>query len=220
MTHFHKSIYSCRKQNKVSPTEAWNTPELLKKVIENRTIYCNELSTHNVARGFERSFIAPRISIFQPSLARYLLQKYATEAKTVLDPMAGYSGRMLGSCSLGLQYTGYDVNQTTVTEANEIIKFLDLNATYQCLSIEENNDSKEYDVLLSCPPYRNKEIWQDGFTYNSADYYIEMCLSKFNCKMFIFVVDETEKYKEFVSEDLIRAGHLSKNKEQIIVINR
>ena len=219
VTMFHKSIYSSHKAGRSSPLEAWSDENLLRQCIENRIIYISKWSSYNIARGFEKNKIAPRVSVFQPSLARYLLQRYAPEAKTVLDPMAGFSGRMLGTCSLGMNYTGYDVSSVATKEANLIIDFLKLDAEYIQADVHTLDIRRNYDVLLACPPYGNKEIWEVDKEYQSTDYYIELCLSKFKCKTMIFVVDLTEKYQENIIEEVVNKGHFGEKKEIVLVFN-
>jgi tRNA G10 N-methylase Trm11 len=219
VTQFHRSIYCCRVTKQISPFQAWNTPELLLKCIENRFVYRSVLSTQQIARGFERNKLAPRITIFQPSLARYLLSKYAPEAKTVVDPFSGFSGRMLGTASLGMSYAGYDIKEETINESKQIIDFLDLkNCSVSVADFETNIDNKEYDVLLTCPPYTNKEIWLDNQNCQKADYYIEHCLRKFNAKIYVFVVDKTIHP---IIEHIGRRSHMSeRSKESVVVFRR
>jgi hypothetical protein len=221
MTHFHKSVYHCHCKNKPSPFKAWHDPDLLYECIKNRFVYKSTLSTQQIARGFEKNKIAPRVSLFQPSLVRYLLSKYAPEAKTVVDPFSGFSGRMLGTVSLGLSYTGYDINETSVKESNEIIKFLDIGdlAKISCQSVEDYDSDVVYDVLLTCPPYGNKEIWEEGKSYNDADYYIEQCLNRVKANVYIFVVDKTVRFKDFLKDSVKKRTYLSSSNESILIVD-
>jgi hypothetical protein len=97
MTRFHPSLYHNHLSGKISPYDAWSDPVLLWKCIENRFVYKSQLSTQQIARGFEKNKLAPRVTVFQPAHARYLLQKYGGEFETVIDPFSGFSGRMLGT---------------------------------------------------------------------------------------------------------------------------
>lgn len=220
ITNFHKSIYRSRCGNHPSPFEAWSNPELLLKCIENRFVYKSSLSSQQVARGFERNKIAPRVTVFQPSLARYILDKYANDAKTVVDPCSGFSGRMLGAASLNKNYTGYDINENTISESREIIKFLKLgDVSLSVADLEKNTDFKEYDVLFTCPPYGDKERWEDRH-YHPAEYYIDKILRNFKAKKYIFVVDNPGKYSEHVVELIGRKSHLAESNEKIVIIDK
>lgn len=48
------------------------------------------------------------VVMFKSTTAKYLYQKY--NATSVLDPTAGWGGRMLGAWALGIDYTGIDTN--------------------------------------------------------------------------------------------------------------
>lgn len=113
-----------------------------------------------------------------------------------------------------------DINEKTVEESQEVIRFLNLgDATVTHCAIEDNTDGREYDVLLSCPPYGFKEIWQEGVMYHNEDYYIDLCIKKFKCKTMIFVVNETIRHKDFIVEGVKNISHMSKNAEKVVVID-
>ena len=223
ITSFHKSVFTSRRGNKKSPIEAWQSPELLRRSVENRVIYHGipNLSSHDITRGFCVSSIAPRVSVFQPALAKKLLSTYAYDAKSVLDPFSGFSGRMLGATSLGMSYTGSDIREETIKEATQIVDFLKLkNVTLSISSIEDLYDINEYYALITCPPYGNTEIWFDGQSSQDEDHYIDLCLQKFNCKVFIFIVKDTNRYKEHVVKSIKNLSHISNSDEQVIVIKK
>ena len=216
ITNFHKSIWHCHVKNKPSPYEAWYNKDLLKKCIENRFIYKSVLSSQNVLNGFNICKIAPKISLFNPNIAKYLIKKYLNNYQTVFDPFSGYSGRMLGCCSLNKKYIGQDVNEITINESVEIKNFLHLDSELSCKDIFES--SGEYDCLFTCPPYGDKENWNQVIKNISCDQWIDECLKRFRCKNYLFVVDNTEKYKNNVVEEICNKSHFGLNTEKIILI--
>ena len=216
ITNFHKSIWHCHVKNKPSPYEAWYNKDLLKKCIENRFIYKSVLSSQNVLNGFNICKIAPKISLFNPNIAKYLIKKYLNNYQTVFDPFSGYSGRMLGCCSLNKKYIGQDVNEITINESVEIKNFLHLDSELSCKDIFES--SGEYDCLFTCPPYGDKENWNQVIKNISCDQWIDECLKRFKCKNYLFVVDKTEKYKNNVVEEICNKSHFGLNTEKIILI--
>lgn len=218
ITNFHKSIWKCHLKNKPSPFDAWNNPKLLRKCIENRFIYKSVLSTQNILHGFNICKIAPKISLFSPNIAKYLIKKYLNEYSEIFDPFCGYSGRMLGCCALNKKYIGNDINQITIGEANQIKDYLKLNADLNCIDIFKNVGT--YNCLFTCPPYNDKENWNENIKNLSCDEWIDICLSHFNCKKYLFVVDKTEKYKDFVIEKIENNSHFNTNKEKIILIKQ
>lgn len=217
ITNFHSSIWKCHLKNKPSPYDAWNDKLLLRKCIENRFIYKSVLSSQNVLNGFNICKIAPKISLFNPVIAKYLCKKYMGEFNTIFDPFSGYSGRMLGCCSCGKKYIGQDINEITINESKKIINFLNLNCELYCKDIFNSNGT--YDCLFTCPPYNDKENWCQDIKNLTCDEWIDICLSHFKCKKYIFVVDDTIKYKNNIIETIKNKSHFSNNYEKIILIN-
>jgi hypothetical protein len=216
--NFHKSIWKCNLNGKLSPFEAWNDKEMLKKCVMNRFIYESKLSSQNILRGFNVCKLAPKVSVFNPSLASHLVKKYLDSYDEVFDPMSGFSGRMLGVCANNKKYIGQDINQITIDESSKIIDFLNLNAkitTKDCL-----DDYGKYDCLFTCPPYRNKENWCQEIKNFSCDEWIDECLKRYDCKTYMFVVDETTKYKENIVETLENCSHFGVNNEYVILIKK
>ena len=219
ISQYHKSIYDAHVGNYVSPKAAWYDDNLLKKVIKNRLIYKNDVDPYKIMKGFNISKICPRVSIFNPVLARYICNKYLSQYSQVFDPFSGYSGRLLGVSSTGKQYVGQDLNQIAVSESNQIIKDLDLNsATVNMKDILSSSGS--YDCLLTCPPYNNKETYNKETVYKSCDDWIDECLQRFDCNRYVFVVDQTTKYLGNVVEEIKSTSHFCKVKELLIVIDK
>lgn len=217
--HHHESIYSAHVGNKPSPLEGWYDDTILKKVIANRLIYVNTVEPSKILKGLYISKLAPRVSIFNPVLAKYLTNKYLSAFTTVFDPFSGYSGRLLGVSSLGKAYIGQDLNIKVVDESNQIIQSLGLtNALVTTKDILGSYG--EYDCLLTCPPYSNKEIYNSETIFKSCDAWISECLQRFKCNRYVFVVDHTESYSNYVVESIFTKSHLNNVSEYVIVIDR
>lgn len=216
--HFHPSIWKANRDRSISPYEAWQKDDLLIKCIKNRIIYkgCN-LDRSKVLAGFSINKIAPKVSLFNPNLAKYIVDKYLSDYNIIFDPCSGYSGRMLGVCSLGKRYIGQDINSETVEESNNIIKYFNLDASIECKDLLK--DSGEYECLFTCSPYGSKEKWNQEIENKSCDEWIEEILSRYKCKEYIFVVDKTEKYLDYIVEELKNKSHFGSNLEYIIKIS-
>lgn len=218
--HFHKSIYDAKVGNYPSIREAWDNDDILKKVIQNRMIYQNDIDPSKILAGFYISKIVPKVSIFNPVLARYLTIKYLSEFNTVVDPFSGFSGRLLGVCSTGKKYLGSDLNENAVKEANEIIKFHQLNAIVCERDILDVYDQPVYcDCLLTCPPYFRKESYSDETEYKTCDEWIELILDNFKCKRYVFVVDTVSEFKENIVEDIVTKSYFNNITEHVVVID-
>lgn len=218
--NYHPSIWRCNIKDHLAPIDAWNNPEIMYRVILNRLKYLNreDLTLFNIRSGLTISKIAPKVSIFRPALAKYLLKKYLNEYNVVFDPCAGFSGRLLGTMALNKYYIGQDINSITVRESNDLIKDFNFNA-----EIHLNDsiyDSGVYDCLFTCPPYGDKEVWHQDIEILPTDEWIETCLRNFKCEKYLFVVDNTEKYKDFIVEDIVNKSHMSKNTEKVLLISK
>ena len=216
--NFHKSLYDVKVGN-VSVRKAWEDDKLLRKVIENRLIYKNNVDPSKVLQGFNISKVCPIASIFNPILAKHLVETYLNEFNEVFDPFSGFSGRMLGVASLGKKYKGQDLNPNAVKESNEIIKFLNL-SNAEVSQKDVLKSSGTYECLLTCPPYNRKEVYNKEVVFKTCDGWIEECLSRFKCRRYVFVVDETSKFKDNIVEEIKKSSHLTNTTECVVVVDR
>lgn len=218
--HFHKSVYSARVGKYKSILEAWYDDELLRKVIKNRMIYRNNVDPSKILSGFYISKVIPKVSIFNPVLAKYLTEKYLPEFHTVTDPFSGFSGRLLGVCATGRHYTGYDLNSKAVSEASEIIKFHNLDATVSVKDIISDSTSISAECILTCPPYYDKETYSVETEYRKCEEWIDLVMSRYSCKKYVFVVDDAGKYSKYISETITTKSHYNSIKEYVVVISK
>ena len=217
--HYHRSIYDCKKNNLPSPKEAWYNDTLLKRIIKNRLIYVNDVDPSKILTGFNISGTAKTISIFNPVLAKYIISKYLNDYNEIFDPFSGFSGRLLGASSLNKKYIGYDINEKAISESNEIIKFLKLDKA-SITKRDVLDGIGQYESLLTCPPYKDKEIYNKEKVFKECDLWIDEILKRYKCKRYVFVVDETVKYKEYIKETITNTSHFGTNNEYIIVIDQ
>lgn len=225
--HFHPSIYQANTKGNMSPYEAWYNDDLLRQVIENRIIYQTHLNPNKILQGFNISKIAPKVSVFSAGRAKILINKYLNTSNEIFDPFSGFSGRMLGTISLGKRYIGEDISGIHVNESNRMIEFLtdykdivgNFNATVSCSNVLSSYGS--YECLFTCPPYEDKEQWLNvPVDARTCDDWIDECLNRFNCKRYLFVVDYTYKYNDYVVDKIINKSHFSNNAELVILIER
>lgn len=216
--NFHESIWEARVGSNISPVECWNNKELLEKTVRNRMIYSSRLSSQCIVDGFNVSKIAPKVSVFNPMLAKHLIETHLKleYGKEIFDPFSGFSGRMLGACALGIKYIGQDINQKHVDESNKIIDALNLNAVVTCKNVLDSQGV--YYSLFTCPPYNLKEIWNNKEINMSSDEWVDICMKNFLCREYLFVVDWTEKYKDFIVETIDNRSHFSNKKEYVLWI--
>lgn len=217
---FHPSIWRCHIANRPSPLKAWHSEDIMSRVIANRLKYLktNVLSPNNLLTGLSVTKLAPKVSIFRPAIAKYLVQKYLNDFSTIFDPCAGFSGRMLGVCSVNKKYIGQDINSITIKEANQLKDFLRLDA--KLLVKDSLYASDDYECLFTCPPYGSKENWCQEIEELSADEWIDVCLQNYGCARYLFVVDKTEKYQSQVVEELQNKSHFGTASELVILVDK
>jgi len=108
------------------------------------------------------------VVMFKSTTAKYLYQKY--NATSVLDPTAGWGGRMLGAWALGIDYTGIDTNTNMKPAYDSMIDVLDnktpaifekpnLQMIWQS-ALDVDFSKLDYDFVLISPPYVNLEIYE------------------------------------------------------------
>lgn len=214
--NYHKSIWHANREHMMSPVACWKDKNMLTKAVKNRIVYASSLSSQQIAKGFNISGIAKTVSVFNASLAKYIVETYLSAHDVVFDPFSGFSGRMLGVCAAGKRYIGQDMNEIHVKESNEIIQKFNLNAQVTCDDVFHSTG--KYDCLFTCSPYHLKEQWNMKETDMSCDEWIDECVARFNCKQYAFVVDETVKYKDNIAMSITNKSHFGSNDEYLILL--
>jgi hypothetical protein len=146
-------------------SQLWKNTSILEKVLRwNRkshsTPYLSELR-----RGIYFCAGLTKVTMYRPQMAKMIVDYY--KAKNVLDPCAGWGGRMLGAVAAGAQYTCFDPCINTATELKGIS--WDLHSLTR-IKPEVFRDGVEnitryippinaFDLILSSPPYFNLEIY-------------------------------------------------------------
>jgi 16S rRNA G966 N2-methylase RsmD len=136
-------------------------------------------------------------SIFDPVICEIIYKWFAK--CNVLDPFAGGSVRGIVANKLGFKYTGIELRQEQVESNREqALNILEVNNQPQwyCGDSEIILDEliPKYDLLFSCPPYMDLEIYSD----------LENDLSNMNDENFII------KYESIIKkscEKLIDGGY-------------
>lgn len=214
--HYFKNIFVSRVGRHKSPVEGWSDEGIIKRVISNRLQYKGRWSPEIIRQGLSITKLAPKVSVFRPYLAYNVCQKYLNKFSTVFDPFSGFGGRMLGTIAAGKKYIGQDCNADMVNYANDIIKKFNIAAVVNNRDIFES--AGEYECLLTCPPYNDKENWGQNIKNLCCDDWITECLKRFKCKSYIFIVDKTEQYKDNIVETINNMSHFGHNVEYVLNI--
>jgi len=108
-----------------------------------------------------------RINAFKITNAQQIYRKY--KPTKILDPFAGFGGRMIGAILENIDYMGYDKN-IHLKSGYEVF-FEDFKEKYTSFANIRFEDSKEisyktvsesfaYDMVFTSPPYKNIEVYR------------------------------------------------------------
>ena len=176
----------------------------------------------------------PEVSIFDPALCELIYNWYCPKDGSILDPFAGGSVRGIVANYLGYNYTGIDIRQEQIDSNREqACKLLPANRQpiyYIGDSGKVIPDLRpEYDLIFSCPPYADLEVYsEDPFDLSTMDYkwfklsytdIIQKSVSKlkpggYACFVVGDMRDKRGFYRDFVSHTkfaFIEAGALLYN---------
>lgn len=109
---------------------------------------------------------AIRASIYIPDQVEFILKYYSRENDLILDPFSGRASRSQMCLKNKRRYVGYDTDPETIRlneQLSERNGFKKENYTFHCGDGTElehyKNDKDMFDMILSCPPYYNSEIY-------------------------------------------------------------
>jgi DNA modification methylase len=106
------------------------------------------------------------VSIFDPALCELIYNWYCPKNGEILDPFCGGSVRGIVSNYLGYKYTGIDIRQEQIDSNREQgLDILDV-ANQPNWYVGDSNEvlngfNKEFDLIFSCPPYADLEVYSD-----------------------------------------------------------
>lgn len=105
-------------------------------------------------------------SVFDPALCEIIYNWYCPENGTILDPFAGGSVRGIVANYLGYNYTGIDIRQEQIDSNREqALKLLEVHRQPQYYVGDSNVVLPElkpmYDLVFSCPPYADLEVYSE-----------------------------------------------------------
>lgn len=108
------------------------------------------------------------ISIFDPVLCELAYQWFNIPKGKILDCFAGGSVRGIVAAKLGFEYLGNDLRQEQIEanriNAKEVLQDAEIYPTWTCgdsLNIDTIAKEYEADLIFSCPPYADLEVYSD-----------------------------------------------------------
>jgi hypothetical protein len=188
-------------------------------------------------RFFEAFRFNQSVVFFKPFTAKFIYTHF--RATHVLDPTAGWGGRMLGASSAGIAYTGIDTNVSLQGAYEGIMNLLQDKKMRMIWgdSLLVPFEKIDYDFVLTSPPYITKktivEIYEHMADWDENAFYeaflvplIRKCLTHIKRKGKVCFNMNREMYeivaKKFrpcdLEFDLLQQKRLGKNKEEKIFI--
>lgn len=155
------------------------------------------------------------VSIFDPVLCELSYKWFNIPNGKILDPFAGGSVRGIVSAKLGYEYFGNDLRKEQIESnrlnAKEVLQESEIYPTWTCGdSLDIDIIAKDYkaDLIFSCPPYADLEVYSDKKEDLSNMEYdkfiktyreiIQKCCEKLNNDRFaVFVVGDVRNKKGF-----------------------
>jgi DNA modification methylase len=109
---------------------------------------------------------ASYVSIFDPALCEVLYHWFCPKGGRILDPFAGGSVRGIVANKLGYKYTGIDIREEQIASNREQgAEILEANNQPNWYVGDSNEIlegfRKEFDLVFSCPPYADLEVYSD-----------------------------------------------------------
>lgn len=121
----------------------------------------------NPINGDSKRFEKIETSIFDPALCEVLYHWFCPDGGTILDPFAGGSVRGIVANYLGYKYSGIDIREEQIDSNREqAIDILSVENQPQWYVGDSNvilNDNwqSQFDMVMSCPPYADLEVYSD-----------------------------------------------------------
>jgi hypothetical protein len=114
--------------------------------------------------GFYMMLASDGVSLFDPVLSEVIARWFTpTEQSNIVDPFAGDTMKGLVFNIMGHQFTGIELRQEQVNINNDVISGRD-NIKYICddgRNVLKHVAEQSQDLLMSCPPYFNLEVYSD-----------------------------------------------------------
>ena len=188
--HMMKAFYTNRKD--ISPYAAYINDDKLKNCIK-RWLDLGEVpSPVGIRRILKTRNGVRSVTNFKPTISKFIYDTYTKEGDMVLDPCAGYSGRLVGciAANKNLLYHGIDPSGDTAIGNTSLASFFrdkykfnfrfDMGCAEDIMpTLKENS----YSLIFTSPPYFSleqyeKSKFQSDFRYKDYNEWLNRFLYK------------------------------------------
>lgn len=169
--YFHPEMWWTKCERFRTPMEVFNDDEMFRDSIRRVVRLWQDrrpLTPSNIRRILATYVNTKRVSNFRPTVACALFERYSNDGGVILDPAAGYGGRMLGVFPLLRTYIGIEPNKNAYkgnlamqrTLANEIRGAVEL--IHGCAEdIIPQFSTSSVDLVIFSPPYFRRERYSN-----------------------------------------------------------
>lgn len=163
LAHPHRYEVSYRGYESV--VEAFQNEATLRKAISFQLKVGDPVTPKRVLRALSALLKGP--TNFPPVLARWLVDTYAPENGVILDPCAGFGGRLLGAIASrkNVSYVGFDPEPLTVAGNNLLASRIGAShrASVRQSFVEDTETPwPKAALLIACPPYFDRENYGEA----------------------------------------------------------
>ena len=102
------------------------------------------------------------VSIFNPYLAKMILNAYCPKGAHIYDPFAGGGTRGIIATMMGRKYTGVEIRQNEVDRINKHKAEIGIDFNVIVGDAMEYTKPNKFDFCYTCPPYYNLEQYKGG----------------------------------------------------------
>lgn len=178
----------------------------------------SKTSDYAYSRHIGLETFAPSTSVFDPVLCEIAYAWFCPKNGNVIDPFAGGSVRGIVAAMTGHGYTGIDLMEEQVDENRRQAERIGVHPNWICddsTNILNHVEHGSFDMIFSCPPYADLEVYSDDpRDISNMDYdhfiqsYNRIILNTCEClkddRFAAFVVgdvrDKNGAYRRFVSD--------------------
>ena len=168
---FHPEMWWTKCERFRTPMEVYNDDEMFYDCIRKAIKFWHDrrpLTPSNIRRILATYVNTKRVSNFRPTVARALFERYSNNGGVILDPAAGYGGRMIGAFPLKRTYIGIDPNnnahkgnlamqKTLAKETTGYVELIDRCAE----DIIPQFSTGSIDLVIFSPPYFRREHYSN-----------------------------------------------------------
>ena len=169
------NYWDCSYHNSKSPKEYWRDTLLMKAVLKyrlglNSSNEYFDLSLHQLVMGIAAA--RHTISFFKPLVAACIYKHFLQDKVNpiVIDPCAGFGGRLLGFKSIYPEgtYIGLEPNKQSYTNLVKLSQNFSNVNLFNC-KLEDYTGNKDCDLTFTSIPYYDLEEYNNDFRYESLE---------------------------------------------------